>query len=95
LELITGSELHEEKLHKKRLEWQQFVTNHPFPFRDICISNLHECTARGADDDEFHYASRMSSQADAPLLSSLTQPSSLAMPDAALAAASRRIICSE
>ncbi len=54
--MITGSELHQEKLLTERLEWQQFVANHPFPSRDICISNLHECTARGEDDDEFHYA---------------------------------------
>jgi hypothetical protein len=56
-----------EKLLKERLNWQQFVTNHPFPSLNVCLRNLHECTVRDVelfvcDGDEFHYASRMSSQ---------------------------------
>jgi len=57
-----------EKLLKERLNWQQFVTNHPFPSLNVCLRNLHECTVRDVelfvcDGDEFHYASRMSSAA--------------------------------
>ena len=46
LELLAGSELHQEKLLKERLEWQQFVSSHPFPSIEDCLRNLHECTAR-------------------------------------------------
>ena len=66
LDLLAGSELEQEKLLKERLEWQQFVSSHPFPSVEVCLRNLHECTARDlelfGDAAEFHYAMQMSSE---------------------------------
>jgi hypothetical protein len=57
--------LHQQLLNR-RLEWQQFVTNYPFPSRDGCPSNLHDCIVRDVElfgnDVEFYYAWRMSSE---------------------------------
>jgi hypothetical protein len=66
MEIITGDELFQAELLKERLEFQQFVSDHPFPSLEVCLYILNECTSRDLElfgsCSEFPYASHMSSE---------------------------------